>query len=154
MTEQAVLGLDLGTTEAKALLVSVDGRVLGLGRAPIATDLGSDGRAEQDPRAWWAAIAGATRQATSVATTRGTVEVIAVCGVGQGPTLAAVDERGGPVRPAITWQDRRVGGAGFGLLPKLAWLATADPAGSANARWLLASWDALGLWLSGECYAR
>jgi xylulokinase len=32
----------------------------------------------------------------------------------------------------------------------MAWLAREDPAGAARARWLLASWDAVGLWLSGE----
>jgi xylulokinase len=32
----------------------------------------------------------------------------------------------------------------------MAWLAREDPAAVARARWLLASWDAVGLWLSGE----
>jgi xylulokinase len=31
----------------------------------------------------------------------------------------------------------------------MAWLAREDPAGAAEARWQLASWDAVGLWLSG-----
>ena len=77
-------------------------------------------------------------------------EVLGVCAVGQGPTLAAVDGAGDPVRPAITWQDRRAGNGGFGLLPRMAWLAGHEPGSIARARWLMASWDALGLWLSGE----
>jgi xylulokinase len=141
----AVLGLDLGTSEAKAALVGLDGRLLGLGRASYPTELGADGRAEQDPRAWWAAVAGAVRE---IATPD--AEVLAICGVGQGPTLAAVDAAGDPVRPAITWQDRRAGGDGFGLLPKLAWLAREDARAAARATWLLTAWDALGLWLSGS----
>jgi xylulokinase len=32
----------------------------------------------------------------------------------------------------------------------MAWLAREDPAAAARARWLLASWDAVGLWLTGE----
>ena len=32
----------------------------------------------------------------------------------------------------------------------MAWLAREDPEGAARARWLLASWDAVGLWLTGE----
>ncbi len=141
----AVLGLDLGTTEAKAALVGLDGRLIGLGRAPYPTDLGADGRAEQDPRDWWTAIVAAVRSLDADGR-----EVLAVCGVGQGPTLAVVDGTGEPLRPAITWQDRRTAASGFGLLPTIAWVAREDAASTQRARWLLTAWDALGLWLSGE----
>ncbi len=79
----------------------------------------------------------------------GLIEVLAICCVGQGPTLTPVDAVGEPVRPALTWQDRRAGAGGYGLLPRMAWLAREDPASAAEARWQLASWDAVGLWLSG-----
>jgi len=141
----AVLGLDVGTTEAKAALIGLDGRLLGQGRGSYPTDAAADGQAEQDPRDWWAALSTAVR-AIDVAAG----EVVAICGVAQGPTLVAVDAAGGPVRAAITWQDRRAGGTGFGLLPKMAWLAREDPATAARAAWLLPAWDAMGLWLSGE----
>ena len=144
----AVLGLDLGTTEAKALLVGLDGRDLGSGRAPIPTDHGLDGRAEQDPRAWWAAVTAAIRSLEAIGSDD--VQVRALCGVGQGPTLAIVDSDGAPLRPAITWQDRRIAGGGFGLLSRIEWLAREDPDVAAEARWLMTSWDALGLWLTGE----
>jgi len=140
-----VLGLDLGTTEVKAALVALDGRLIGLGRAPCPLSLGPDGRAEQDPRDWYAAVTSAVR---AIDTTG--VEILAACAVGQGPTLALVDAAGAPVRPAITWQDRRVGGGGFGLLPKIEWVAREDGAAAARATWLLAAWEALGLWLTGE----
>jgi xylulokinase len=81
------------------------------------------------------------------------IETLAICCVGQGPTLTVVDATGAPVRPALTWQDRRAGAGGYGLLPRMAWLAREDPAGAASARWLLASWDAVGLWLTGEAVA-
>ena len=124
----AVLGLDVGTSEAKAALVGLDGRLLGLGRSAYPLDVGPGGRAEQDPRRWWAAVADAVRSIdVSVA------EVLAVCGVSQGPTLVALDTIGEPVRPAITWQDRRAGGSGFGLVPKMAWLAREEPAAVARA---------------------
>jgi xylulokinase len=142
----AVLGLDLGTSEAKAALVALDGRLLGLGRGTYPTDTGPDGRAEQDPRGWWTAVAAAVR---SLAPAIADAEPLAVCCVGQGPTLTVVDVTGEPVRPAITWQDRRAGAGGYGLLPRMAWLAREDPAHAAEARWQLASWDAVGLWLSG-----
>ena len=142
----AVLGLDLGTSEAKAALVSLDGQLLGLGRGTYPTDTGPDGRAEQDPGQWWAALSAAVR---SLAPAIADAELLAVCCVGQGPTLTVVDAAGEPVRPAVTWQDRRAGAGGYGLLPRMAWLAREDPARAAQARWQLASWDAVGLWLSG-----
>lgn len=144
----AVLGIDLGTTEAKAALLGLDGRLLGLGRAGYPLDGGPDGRAEQDPRDWWRAVGAACRAIDGLADDG--VDVLAVCGVGQGPTLTVIDEAAAPLRPAITWQDRRPGDGGFGLLPRMAWLAREDPDAAAQARWLLPSWDALALWLSGE----
>ncbi len=144
----AVLGLDLGTTEAKAALVGLDGTLYGLGRAPIPTVHGPDGRAEQDPRDWWRAIATATRSIEALA--GDSVRVAAICGVGQGPTLAVLDGDAEPIRAAMTWQDRRAGASGWGILPKIAWLANEDADAAAEARWLMTSWDALGLWLTGE----
>ena len=141
----AVLGLDVGTTEAKAIAIGLDGRLIGVGRAAYGLDLGPDGRAEQDPRDWWSGLAAAVR-----AIDLDGVQVLAICGVTQGPTLVAVDDAGTPVRPAITWQDRRPGSSGFGLLPRMAWLAQEDPVAAMRAVWLLPAWDALGLWLTGE----
>lgn len=147
---QAVLGLDVGTTEAKAALVGLDGRLLGLGRAGYPTGLGPGGRAEQDPRRWRTALAEAVASMEPVpAVGAGAPEILAICCVSQGPTLVAVDALGEPLRPAITWRDRRAGGTGFGLLPKMAWLAREDPETAAAAAWLLPAWDAVGLWLSG-----
>ncbi len=60
--QPAVLGIDLGTTEVKAGLVGLDGRLLGLARSGYALDVtGGHGWAEQDPGAWWSAVVGAVR---------------------------------------------------------------------------------------------
>ncbi len=141
---RAVIGLDIGTTEAKAICLGLDGRVIGLGRAGYRTDALPDGRAEQDPADWWSALSAAVRQIDLSG-----VDVQAICGVTQGPTLVAADDDGVPVRPAVTWQDRRPGDTGFGLLPRIAWLAREDPVAAMRATWLLPAWDALGLWLTG-----
>ena len=141
---RAVIGLDLGTTEAKAICLATDGRLIGMGRAGYRTDTGPDGRAEQNPEDWWAALAAAVRAIDLTG-----VKVTAICGVTQGPTLVAADDAGIAVRPAVTWQDRRPGDTGFGLLPRMAWLAREDPAAATRAVWLLPAWDALGLWLTG-----
>jgi sugar (pentulose or hexulose) kinase len=141
----AVLGLDIGTTEAKALCLGLDGRLIGLGRAGYGMDTGPDGRAEQDPSEWWSALAAAVRQLDLAG-----IDILAVCGVTQGPTLVATDDAGMPVRAAVTWQDRRPGDTGFALLPRMVWLAREDPVTAMRAVWLLPAWDALGLWLTGE----
>jgi xylulokinase len=145
-----VLGIDLGTTEAKAGLIGLDGALLGMGRGSYPMNVGAGGRAEQSPDDWWAAVGTAVRGALA---DRPGLQVLAICGVGQGPTLAVTDAEGRPVRPAITWQDRRAGDGGFGLLPRMRWLATAEPGSIERAAWLLSSWDALGLWLTGEAVA-
>ncbi|MFN8630146.1 MAG: FGGY-family carbohydrate kinase [Chloroflexota bacterium] len=142
---RAVIGLDIGTTEAKAICLALDGRLIGIGRASYRTETGPDGRAEQDPADWWSALSAAVRDIDLSG-----VEVVALCGATQGPTLVAVDDQGMPVRPAVTWQDRRPGDTGFGLLPRMAWLAREDPVAAMRAVWLLPAWDALGLWLTGE----
>ena len=147
----AVLGLDVGTTEAKAALVGLDGRLLGLGRAAYPMDTRPGGQAEQDPRRWRVGLAEAVVSMEPVAAGgAGAPEILAICCVSQGPTLVAVDAAGEPMRPAITWQDRRASGSGFELLPKMAWLAREDPVAADAAVWLLPAWDAMGLWLSGE----
>ncbi len=139
-----VIGIDLGTSEAKAIAIGVDGRLMGIGRAGYPTDFGPDGRAEQDPAAWWAAVAAAVRSLRV-----DPAAVAGICGVAQGPTLVAVDAAGDALRPAITWQDRRVRAAGFGFLPSMTWLARTEPDVVDRAAWLLPACDALGLWLTG-----
>jgi xylulokinase len=161
--EPAVLGLDLGTTEVKAGLVSLDGRLLALARSGYALDVtGGHGFAEQDPGAWWSAVVSAVRalRASDVA------EVVAIAADGHGPTLAAVDERGEATRPAITFLDIRataeaeelaratgVSGWALGGLPAALWVERHEPALAAATRWYLATWEWLTFRLTGVAAA-
>ena len=140
---QAILGIDLGTTEVKAGLVTLDGRLLALARSGYALDVGRHpGWAEQDPGAWWSAVVSAVRalRVTDVA------EVVAIGVDGHGPTLVAVDSRGEATRPAITWMDTRsiaeadelaeaTGVRGWALagLPAALWVERHDRAAAAAA---------------------
>ena len=82
----AVLGLDLGTTEVKAGLVDLDGRLLGLARAGYGLDVsGGRGWAEQDPGAWWSAVISAVRALRA----EDLADVVAIGVDGHGPTLVA-----------------------------------------------------------------
>jgi xylulokinase len=158
--EAAVLAIDLGTTDVKVGLVALDGRLLGLARAGYATDADpSTGRAEQDPEAWRAAIGLATREVE-----RADVGEIVAIGIdGHGPSLVAVDASGRPTRPAIIWQDTRstdqqaelaaaTGLEGWALagLPAALWVERHEPDIAAKTCWYLATWDVIGMWLTGR----
>ena len=99
----AILGIDLGTTEVKVGLVGLDGRLLAIARAGYGLDVGPDGRAEQDPEAWWSAVVVAVHALRPPEE----VDVVAIGVDGHGPTLVAVDAQGKAVRPAITFLDTR-----------------------------------------------
>lgn len=157
---RAVLAIDLGTTQAKAGLVALDGRLIALARAgyPIVAD-GETGAAEQDPADWWAAIVAMTAELLAAA---GPVRVEAICADGQGPTFVAADAEGHPLGPALTWMDARgaaeeaaltaaTGAHGWilGILPKALWFERHQPSVAAGARWYLASWEWVALRLSG-----
>jgi xylulokinase len=157
--EPVLLGLDLGTTEVKAGLITADGRLIALARAGYGQDPpGGHGWVEQDPGAWWSAVVGAVRGLHLTDTT----EIAAIGVDGHGPTLVAVDGRGEATRPAITFLDSRasaeegelgattgVHGWALGGLPAALWLERNEPLIAAETRWYLATWEWLALRLSG-----
>jgi xylulokinase len=163
LRERVVLGLDLGTTEVKAGLVTLDGRLTSLARSGYGLDVGGGpGRAEQDPGAWWSAVVSAVR-ALRVADH---VEVLAIGVDGHGPTLTAVDTRGEATRPAITFLDTRaaaeaeelartsgVRGWALGGLPAALWVERHEPEVAEATRWYLATWEWLALRLTGVAAA-
>jgi len=165
MTE-AILGIDLGTTEVKAGLVGLDGRLLGIGRAGYPLEVsGVAGRAEQDPGSWWSAVVGAVR--ALYRTDRADHPEIVAIGVdGHGPTLAPVDARGEATRPAITFLDTRaraeageleaatgIRGWGLGPLPAALWMERHEPDAAARTSWYLTTWEWLAFRLTGEAAA-
>jgi sugar (pentulose or hexulose) kinase len=60
--QPAVLGIDLGTSQVKALLCAPDGAVLGQGTAGYEVSTPRAGWAETDPEHWWQATRTAVRQ--------------------------------------------------------------------------------------------
>ena len=50
------LGLDLGTSELKALLLAPDHRIVALARAPLTVDRPAPLWSEQAPSQWWEAL--------------------------------------------------------------------------------------------------
>ena len=158
----AILGIDLGTTEVKVGLVGLDGRLLAMTRAGYGLNVGADGRAEQDPEAWWSAVVVAVHALRPPEA----VDVVAIGVDGHGPTLVAVDEGGAAVRPAITFLDTRstaeaeqlaevtgIRGWALGPLPAALWLERHEPDVAARARWYLTTWEWLAFRLTGVAVA-
>src|SRR3954471_18741017 len=159
----AILGIDLGTNEVKAGLVSLDGRMLALARSGYSLDVsGGHGWAEQDPGSWWSAVVTAVRALR----TSEAAEVVAIGVDGHGPTLVAVDPRGEATRAAITFLDTRsaneaeelaaaTGVLGWGLcgLPAALWVERNEPAVAAATCWYLSTWEWLAFRLSGVAVA-
>jgi sugar (pentulose or hexulose) kinase len=103
------LGLDLGTSAFKAVLLSARGEVVACGESPVITLDTAPGAAEQDPSQWLTAARTALSQLSKAADAsephwRGRVAAIGIAG--QLPTLVVLGEHGA-LGPAITWKDSR-----------------------------------------------
>jgi sugar (pentulose or hexulose) kinase len=151
---QLLIGIDVGTTYCKALVLDSEGEELGEARertpwTPVPTG------AELDPRA----IAGTAMAVASRAVAESPAGEVAAIGIaGMAETGVLLDRRGRPVGPAIAWHDvrgsdearaigtdigRRRFSAETGLpasplcsLSKLRWQRRHAPAAAAAVRWL------------------
>jgi xylulokinase len=160
---RVLVAVDLGTSAAKVGLVAPDGRLRGFARVPYALLLdGAPGRAEQHADAWWTALGVGVGIAQAQAAVEGPVAPVAICVVGQGPTLVATAADGHALAPAITWLDRRAGeetaaaaaaigrqGWVVGLLGRARLLARLRPDVVEGAAWLLGAWDHAAFRLTG-----
>lgn len=99
------LGIDVGTSAVKAVLVDDAGRVASQGKAPLSVQRPRELWSEQDPADWWTA----TNQAVSQLDIklRRSVRGAGIAGQMHGATLLGADGR--PLRPAILWNDGRSG---------------------------------------------
>ena len=101
-----MLGLDLGTTGAKAGVVDASGRVLATGFEAYATRTPLPGWAEQDPADWWSATAAAIRGAIGSSGARADdIRGVGVSGQMHGPVFLDSDLE--VVSPCIIWCDQR-----------------------------------------------
>jgi xylulokinase len=100
----AVVGLDVGTTGAKAVVFDPDGAALGYGYREYPVLCDEPAKAEQDPEAVWAASLAVLREAVS---TSGIRQAAAIGVSVQGDAIIATDGRFSPVHPAILGMDYR-----------------------------------------------
>lgn len=98
------IGLDVGTTGVKALVLDENGRVYGSGYREYELVYEAGNRVTQNAEDWWTGTVEAVREATA------SVDCTAIRGIGlstQGATMVAVDENGLPLGDALTWMDGR-----------------------------------------------
>lgn len=104
MNTQAIIGIDVGTTAVKSVILSTTGMVLGSARAEVEVSRPSHDRAEQDMNLMWSTAANTITAALAEA---GDVELLAVSITGQGDGAWLVDAEGRPTGPAALWLDGR-----------------------------------------------
>ena len=164
-----VLGLDVGTSGVKALLVRPSGEVTAAATVPLTIQTPQPGWAEQDPAAWWEAVGGAVRAVLARAP-GASVDAVGISG--QMHSSVFLDVRGEVIRPALLWCDGRttvecreisdrVGGEdrlrdlvsnpaleGF-TLPKVLWLRRHEPSAFARLAKVLLPKDYIRYRLTG-----
>lgn len=102
----AFMGIDIGTSSIKSLLMDEAGRMLGFSQLDYDMSIPSPGFAEQDPDVWWA-LACRTSAAAIGESGVDPGEVAGVGFSGQMHGLVALGADNRPVRPAIIWCDQR-----------------------------------------------
>jgi xylulokinase len=97
-----LLGVDIGTSSSKGVLVRPDGEIVATTTRPHGTSLPRPGWAEHDAESvWWADFIAIARELTSAASALGSIAGVSVSGIG--PCFLPVDEDGTPLRPAILY---------------------------------------------------
>jgi xylulokinase len=167
MSRAGTLGIDLGTSSAKAVVLDTGGRVRAQASAGYAVTSAAAGYAESDPADWWDAVTACTRAAVTAA---GDVQLAAIGLSGQMHGLVMTSADGRALRPALLWADSRATGAlaAYRRLPRaaldrlanplapgmtgpmLAWVAAHEPSVYAAARWALSAKDWIRARLTGE----
>ena len=106
MADLALLGLDVGTSSSKAIVLSQDGRELARGRVEYPLSYLGGGRVELDPAVVWAAVTTLIRQVTAQAgASGGAVRAISLSVSGDEAVPVAADGR--HLRPCIMAMDNR-----------------------------------------------
>jgi glycerol kinase len=102
---RAILAIDQGTTNSKAVLVSEGGGILGRGSAPVGIEHPQPGWVEQDPQRIWTSVQEAIAQCLGGAQD---VKVLGIAISNQRESVTVWDARTGkPLGPVISWQCRR-----------------------------------------------
>lgn len=101
----AILAIDQGTTNSKAVLVSSSGVILARGSAPVGIEHPQPGWVEQDPLRIWASLQEAIAACLAALPD---VEIIGIAISNQRESVTVWDAASGaPLGPVVSWQCRR-----------------------------------------------
>lgn len=162
-----LLGLDLGTSSAKAMVADEYGNCISGASKEYGVESPADGYAEQSGETLWSALTDCIQQALHGANICGT-QISGVGLSGQMHGLALIDQNKALLRPIIIWLDKRSNrqvaalekmaaasasgnrfSTGF-FLPSLLWVRETEPEVYARARYALLPKDYIRLKLCGE----
>lgn len=160
------LGIDIGTSGVKAILLDAAGTVCAQATAPLTVSRPQDLWSEQAPEDWCTATEAAVLGLP--AAQRAEVQGIGLAGQMHGATLLGADDQ--PLRPAILWNDGRsfaecaaleaavphlhgitgnLAMPGF-TAPKVEWVRRHEPETFAQVRSVLLPKDYVRLWMTGD----
>lgn len=163
------LGIDIGTSEVKTLLLADDHRLVGTAGAALSISRPRPGHSEQNPADWWQATQAALAKLRSAhARDYSAVRAIGLSGQMHGAVL--LDAGHQVLRPAILWNDTRASQECADLMrecpeaaqlagslvmsgftaPKLRWVATHEPEVFAKVATVLLPKDYIRFLLTGE----
>lgn len=103
---QALLGIDIGTSGCKALLIAADGAVIAAQTETYPLSQPHPGWSEQDPELW---VEGARKAVAGALAKAPEIEISCIGLSGQMHGLTPLDEGHRVLRPAILWNDQRNG---------------------------------------------
>jgi glycerol kinase len=156
----AILAIDQGTTNSKAVLVSTAGQILSRGVSPVGISHPQPGWVEQNPRRIWESVLEAIAACRAAGPA---VEILGLAISNQRESVTAWDAKTGePLGPVVSWQCRRSAPACSALNaagharrvsaltglpidpmfpgPKMRWLLDRTPAGRAVRLGTVDSW--------------
>lgn len=162
------LGIDLGTSSVKTLLIDDRQTILGSASAELTVQRPHPGWSEQHAGDWIAA----TRQAVGILRQSHGASLAKLRGIGLSGHMhgaTTLDKAGNVIRPCILWNDTRSHAEAAELdadprfraltgnivfpgftAPKLKWMAVHEPGNFARIHKVLLPKDYLRLWLTGE----
>jgi xylulokinase len=163
-----LLGIDVGTSATKALLLDPQGRIVARAERPVELVSPCPGWAEEDAEQWWRNVCSLCRE-LCVDLPAGAVAAVGVSGMV--PAVILLDTEGRPLRASIQQNDARavaevrelrealagtdvLGRTGSAVTqqsvgPTALWLARHEPEVWAEVRTILGSYDYVAFRLSG-----
>ena len=164
-----VIGIDVGTSGTKGLLVGADGAVAATATVEYGMDTPQAGWAEQRPESWWHAARAVIAQLVAAAPSPAAVRAVGL--TGQMHSSVFLDAANEVIRPALLWCDQRTEDqvreitdrVGFDRLvdltanraltgftaPKVLWLREREPQNFRRLRRLLLAKDYIRFKLTG-----